>query len=273
MISGSVILGFTIAICLLLSSIAVESLRGSSRILLDEELREERKQQKRDHWKLTQLMDYGEKVKDAFTRRSQYERRVKDKEKRIEEWEARKNEDPHEIKMNEKIRDAYKSKQLMNRRDENKDERMRTYVQTGHATDWKEKEERLATKTKGQPMVNLEDITTEQLVVLFEELSFYNCDDELRKNKVDGEALSKVTSWADLEKKHLLILPTNAAKVLYSKIDTFRADGVPKNLITDLPEIHSHLLKKHDGSKKVYCKSTTPDPLQDGTTAPFAYLP
>ena len=198
---------------------------------------------------------------------------MKDKEKRIEEWEARKNEDPHEIKMNEKIRDAYKSKQLMNRRDENKDERMRTYVQTGHATDWKEKEERLATKTKGQPMVNLEDITTEQLVVLFEELSFYNCDDELRKNKVDGEALSKVTSWADLEKKHLLILPTNAAKVLYSKIDTFRADGVPKNLITDLPEIHSHLLKKHDGSKKVYCKSTTPDPLQDGTTAPFAYLP
>ena len=66
MISGSVILGFTIAICLLLSSIAVESLRGSSRILLDEELREERKQQKRDHWKLTQLMDYGEKVIDNY---------------------------------------------------------------------------------------------------------------------------------------------------------------------------------------------------------------
>merc|ERR1711988_1940419 len=128
---------------------------------------------KRNHWKLTQFMDVGEKVKDAFTRRSQYERRVKDKEKRMEEWEARKTQDTDATKMNSKIRDAYKTKQLMNRRDENKKERMETYVETGHATDWQKKEERLAAKTVGQPMINLEDITTEQLVVLFEELSFY----------------------------------------------------------------------------------------------------
>ena len=191
----------------------------------------------------------------------------------MEEWEARKNEDPDQVKINSKIKDAYKTKELMNRREKHKEERMETYLKTGHATDWQKKEERLAAKKKGQPVVNFEDLTTEQLVVLFEQLSFYNCDDELRKNNIDGAALSAVASWTDLEKKHLLYLPTNAAKILYSKIDAFRADGVPKNLITDLPEIHSHLLKKHNDSKKVYCKSTTPDPLQDGTTAPFAYLP
>ncbi len=75
--------------------------------------REERKQKKRDHWKLTQFMDYGEKVKavalissnlsritvtyfscvkhlsqvkDAFTRRDTYERRIKAKEERMEKW-------------------------------------------------------------------------------------------------------------------------------------------------------------------------------------------
>ncbi len=57
---------------------------------------------------------------------------------------------------------------------------------SGHATDWEKKAERIATKTAGQPMINLEDVTTEQLVVLFEELSYFNCDDELRRNKVDG---------------------------------------------------------------------------------------
>lgn len=262
-----------VLLCLMLATIGLgENLRGSRR-LQEDEIREERKQKKRDHWKLTQYMDVGEKVKDAFSRRIQYERRVKDKEKRMEEWESKKNEDPRLSNINGKIREAYKDKQLMNRREENKEERMETYLEKGHATDWQKKNERIAAKTAGQPMVNLEDVTTEQLVVLFEELSFYNCDDELRRNKVDGAALSEVTSWADLEKKHLLVLPTNAAKILYSKIDAFRADGVPKNLITDLPEIHSHLLKKKDEVKKVYCKNADSDPYQDGTTAPYAYLP
>ena len=53
--------GFLVACCLLLPNDATDSLRGS-RILQEEELREERRQQKRDHWKLTQHMDYGEKV-------------------------------------------------------------------------------------------------------------------------------------------------------------------------------------------------------------------
>ncbi len=95
----------------------------------------------------------------------------------------------------------------------------------------------------------------------------------------------------------MLILPTSAAKVLYSRIEEFRAEGtytymyvriciiltrsiyilfatgVPKNLLKELPEIHSHLLKKGDSTKKVYCKSSKPDEYQDGTTAPFAYIP
>lgn len=231
--------------------------------------REERKQKKRDHWKITQFMDYGEKVKDAFTRRDTYERRIKAKEERMEKWRNGEEVD----KTQSRIEEAYKNKQLMKRREAGKDERMDTFTKTGHATDWEKKAERIATKTAGQPMINLEDVTTEQLVVLFEELSYFNCDDELRRNKVDGAALSQVKSYTDFEKKHMLILPTSAAKVLYSRIEEFRAEGVPKNLLKELPEIHSLLLKKGDSTKKVYCKSSKPDEYQDGTTAPFAYIP
>lgn len=214
-------------------------------------------------------MDYGEKVKDAFTRRDAYERREKEKEKRVERWEKGEEIDNTQ----KRVEEAYKNKQLMKRREAGKQDRIDTFAKTGHATDWQKKAERIAAKTAGQPMVNLEDVTTEQLTVLFEELSFFNCDDELRRNKVDGAALSQVKDHNDFEKKHMLILPTSAAKILYSKIDEFRSEGVPKNLLKELPEIHSHLLKKNDNTKKVYCQSSKPDEYQDGATAPFAYIP
>ena len=58
---NSMMLAITFLICIVLASVTAKNFRGS-RMLLEEEIREERKQKKRDHWKLTQLMDYGEKV-------------------------------------------------------------------------------------------------------------------------------------------------------------------------------------------------------------------
>ena len=76
-----------IALLALLHAVAAESLRGSSRALLDEN-REERKEAKREHWKLTQGMDYASKVRDAFNRKSAYKRRNAEYQERLDEYKV-----------------------------------------------------------------------------------------------------------------------------------------------------------------------------------------
>ena len=79
-------IGALVASLLVLGATTV-SLRGTSRALLDEN-REERKEAKREHWKISQGMDYSTKVRDAFNRKSAYKRRNAEYQQRLDEYKV-----------------------------------------------------------------------------------------------------------------------------------------------------------------------------------------
>lgn len=224
-------------------SIDPEQDRKQRRYLRDHD----QKVQKYEHWLKAKDLPLGEKIKDSYTRRQDYERREGQKEGRLEKWEEdklrydpRKEVADHHLK----VEQAYKTKTLYKRRVSRHDIRKKASWEAQKA----EAESQGATKE------DLALLSTEELVTLLETMNIHNCGDVVRARNIDGPKLGAITIADEIVALGISIPPT-AADDLFNEIQDFKIDGIPSTFIKEKADIMKHLSKKEDDSKKIYCSS------------------